>query len=101
MSMIFGFSAKKWCKIKYYKLDFEDSSGQCNLLLFLLIFIFLWGIFIDFWNSRSSVLLGTVFEVPVILSLILLPSKLPVASVVFCIALFEVVLSASVTDYLA
>ena len=42
-----------------------------------------------------------VFETFVILLAILLPIKSPVASAVFWITLFEVVLSASVLDYLA
>ena len=30
MSMIFGFSAKNWLKIRYYMLDLEKSADQCN-----------------------------------------------------------------------
>ena len=37
----------------------------------------------------------------VILSAMLLPIKSPVASAVFCIALFEAVFNASVVDFLA
>ena len=60
-----------------------------------------------FWrvvNSSSSSIVGNFLvdflEMLVILSGILLPTKSPVASAVFCIALLEAVFIASVADSL-
>ena len=49
----------------------------------------------------ANYLVGFFFERLVILSAILLPIKLPVASAVFWIALFDAVFIASVVDFLA
>ena len=51
--------------------------------------------------SASDLLFCVFLEALVILSPILLPIKLPVASAVFWIALFEAVFIASVVDFLA
>ena len=56
-------------------------------------------------NSSSSSIVGNFLvdflETLVILSAILLPTKSPVASAVFCIAFLEAVFIASVADFLA
>ena len=59
-------------------------------------------------NSTSSVSssllcnsLTGFFDMRVILSEVLLPIKSPVASAIFCIALFDAVFNASVIDFLA
>ena len=57
-------------------------------------------IYIYISSFVSELFCGKVFETLVILSAILLPIKSVVASAVFWIALFEVVLSAFVADYL-
>ena len=49
----------------------------------------------------SAILLKTILKEFVILSAILLPIKLPNASAVFSIAVFEEVFNASVVDFLA
>ena len=58
-----------------------------------------WGVV----NSSSSSIVGNFLahflERLVILSAILLPTKSPVASAVFCIALLEAVFIASVVDF--
>ena len=60
-----------------------------------------WGVI----NSASSSIVGNFFvdflETLAILSAILLPTKSPVASAVFCIAFLEAVFIASVAHFLA
>ena len=51
--------------------------------------------------SLSDLFCLGLFDIFVILSAILFRIKLPVASAVFSITLFEIVLSATVADYLA
>ena len=61
-----------------------------------------WGVVVD--SSSSSIVgifLVDFLEELVILSAILLPTKSPVASAVFCIALSEAVFIASAADFLA
>ena len=56
-------------------------------------------------NSTSSSIVGNflvdLLETIIILSAILLPTKSPIASTVFCIALLEAVVIASVADFVA
>ena len=65
-----------------------------------MIYLF-WGVV----NSASSSIVGNFLvdflETLVILSAILLPTKSPVASAVFCISLLEAVFTASAADFLA
>ena len=62
-------------------------------------------LFLGVVNSSSSSIVGNFLvgflETLVILSAILLPTKSPVVSAVFCIALLEAVFIASVADFLA
>ena len=64
------------------------------------MYLFLWVV-----NSASSSIVGNFlvdfFGMLVILSAILLPTKSPVASAVFCIALLEAVFTATAADFLA
>ena len=64
------------------------------------MYLFLW---VD--NSVSSSIVGNFLvdflETLVILSVVLLPTKSPAASAVFCIALLEEVFIASVADFVA
>ena len=104
-----------WCIIKYFLLffgipllyyyiilkssiNFCLSSGDIylSLVISLSCLIFPFSFIIIF-----ELFYGDIFETFIILSAIFLPIKSPVASAVFWIALFEAVLSASISDCLA
>ena len=69
----------------YFSLGISLSSSMFSLSL----------------STTSDILGWSIFKTFLILSAIVLSIKSPIASVYFCIALFEAVISASVTDCLA
>ena len=104
-SLVISGTAKQDCMILLYRLVLLYWSRIINnfLSLFWRYISFIRYFFIMFicFSIVSQLLSCKCFETKVILLLDLLPMKVPVASTVFWIALFEVVLSVSVAVCLA